>query len=115
MSCKTCQNCDQPPDDREWSADGVFVKQMFIAKADTAIPQHAHAYDHLSMLARGSVKIWKDGVYDRWESAPAAIFIKAGVKHAFVSLEDNTIIYCIHREREGGVKIMAEHQIGDFS
>ena len=32
-------------------ADGIFVKQMVLSRAGTMVPQHAHDYDHLSMLA----------------------------------------------------------------
>ena len=95
--------------------DGVFIKQMFIRNAGTFVPQHAHVWDHTSMLARGSVFCWKDGVLDQRYIAPAAIFIAAGVKHLFQSLENNTVIYCIHNlHSEDKVAILAEHDLSEY-
>jgi quercetin dioxygenase-like cupin family protein len=109
--CTSCDGVEQPPEGIEFRANNVFVKQMFIAKRDTLIPQHAHVYDHLSMLATGSVRVWKDGVLDRDYDAPAGIFIAAGIKHTFQSLEDRTIIYCVHAVAgDGDVEIAEEHQ-----
>lgn len=93
-------------------ADGIFIKQMIVAKAGTYVPQHAHTWDHVSMLAAGAVRVWKDGALDGDYTAPTAIEIKAGVKHMFAALADNTIIYCIHNiSRTGEVDIMEEHQL----
>lgn len=111
MTCPDCKICIQPPDDVEFQADGVFVKQMFIEEAGTLVPQHSHVYDHLSMLATGSIRIWEDGVLKGDKVAPAAIFIKANVKHKFLSLRDKTIIYCIHKLRGPSVEIAEEHQL----
>lgn len=112
MTCPNCATpCAQPPDDIEFTADGVFVKQMYIEKAGTLIPQHAHTYDHLSMLAAGRVRIWEAGVLVGDKTAPAAIFIKANVKHKFLSLDDKTVIYCIHKLHGPSVEIAAEHQL----
>lgn len=113
-SCNGCTSCDvdQPPEGVEFRADGVFIKQMFIARKDTLIPQHAHVFGHLSMLAAGSVRVWKDGVLDREYQAPTGIFIGAGIKHTFQSLEDSTIIYCVHAVKgDGQVEIAEEHQL----
>lgn len=112
-----CKNClegvvEQPHGVEIFTADGVFIKQMAIPKAGTMVPQHSHVFDHTSMLARGSVRVWKDGVLDGDVVAPAGIFIAAGIKHAFLALEDETIIYCIHNiSRIGNVEIAEEHQL----
>ncbi len=96
------------------TTDGVFIKQMTIPRAGTLVPQHVHSYSHASMLAVGSVRVWKDGVLAGDEKAPTAIEIAAGVAHLFQSLEDNTILYCIHNvSRTGKVDILREHQIGE--
>lgn len=105
---------DQPPIVEFHTADGLFIKQMFIAKAGTLIPQHSHAWDHTSMLATGSVRLWADGVRVGDFQAPTGILIKAGVKHLFQSLEDGTTVYCIHNlHGEEAVKVLAEHQLVD--
>lgn len=93
-------------------ASDIFIKQMAIPKAGTIVPQHSHKYDHVSMLAWGSIRVWRDGVDRGVFHAPTGITIPAGCKHTFRSLEDNTVIYCIHNIRDAEeVEISAEHQI----
>ena len=77
-------------------ADGVMVKQIPFRKAGIGRPGHSHTYDHTSMLATGALRVWEDGKLVGDFKAPTGIFIKAGVFHTFVALEDNTILYCIH-------------------
>lgn len=104
---------EQPDDGIEFhGADGVFVKQMHIKKAGSFVPQHSHTYDHLSMLAKGAVKVTVDGKLIGEFHAPAGINIAANTKHLFQTLKDDTIIYCIHNvSRMGEVEIHEEHQI----
>lgn len=105
---------EQPPVVEFHTVDGVFIKQMYIAKAGTLIPQHSHAWDHTSMLATGWVWVWADGVSLGEFKAPAAITIKAGVRHTFQSLAHDTMIYCIHNlHGEEAVKVLAEHNLVD--
>jgi hypothetical protein len=93
-------------------ADDIFVKQMVLSQGGTVVPQHSHEHDHLSMLALGSVSVWKDGVFAGEYTAPCGIHIAARVKHTFVSLSDLVIIYCIHNvSRTGEVDILEEHQL----
>ena len=93
-------------------ADGIFIKSHHVHKAWTWMPQHSHTYDHTSMIARGAVRVWKDGWLLGDFVAPKGILIAAGVKHMFVTLEDDTIIYCIHRiDRTGEVEIDAENRL----
>jgi quercetin dioxygenase-like cupin family protein len=101
------------PENVEWYlADDIFVKQMLVAKAGSYVPQHSHEFDHVSMLAVGSVTLWKDGVLDRVYHAPTGIAIKAGVKHLFRAEQDGTLIFCIHNVgRAGYVEILEEHQL----
>lgn len=103
---------EQPYGIEIYEADGLFLKQMIIPKADTWVPQHAHAYEHLTMLVRGAVFLFKDGDLDDAYKAPAGIVIKEGVKHTFVSLLDDTELWCIHNlHDEKVVKILEEHQL----
>lgn len=107
---------EQPPDVSFASEDGIFIKQMYLRDALTTVPQHAHEYDHVSMLAVGSVRVWSNGAYVADYKAPCAITIRARTKHTFLSLEPGTTIYCIHNiSRTGEVEIHAEHQIGDVT
>ena len=103
---------EQPPVVEIKMADGIFIKQMAIAKAGTVIPQHSHVYDHTSMVAVGSVSVWCDGHHLGDYRAPTGILIPAHRKHLFVALEDGTVVYCIHRiDRTGEVEIAEEHHL----
>jgi quercetin dioxygenase-like cupin family protein len=85
---------------------------MHIPKAGTIVPQHSHAYDHTSFVASGSVAVRGGPSGPSIVQAPAPIFIPAGVKHSFTSLEDNTLVLCIHNvSRAGFVEVREEHQI----
>ena len=101
------------PDTIEFhSVDGVFIKSMGLPKAGIVVPQHSHVYAHLSMLARGSVRVWCDDELLGDFIAPRGIHIKAGAKHTFVSLEPDTLIYCIHNvSRTGEVEILERHEL----
>jgi quercetin dioxygenase-like cupin family protein len=96
------------------TADGIFIKQITVPKKDSWAPQHAHVWDHSTLLTSGSMFVWKDGVLDRQYKAPAVIFIPAGVKHLFRTLEDNTVFFCIHNlHSEQAISVLEEHQIVD--
>lgn len=95
-------------------ADGVFIKQMFLAHADMWVPQHSHEYDHSSMLAAGSIRVWQDDKLIGDFVAPTPIHIPAGTKHTFLSLEPGTVVYCIHRtDRTGKIDVREEHHFVD--
>jgi quercetin dioxygenase-like cupin family protein len=78
----------------------VFVKQMHFLKAGDIEQGHEHCFDHLTLLATGSLRLSALG-QDTDFKAPQHIFIKAGVVHELMALEDNTIAHCIHALRDG--------------
>ncbi len=88
----------EPPKVEIHMADGIFIKQIWVRNSRTFVPQHVHAYDHTTMIARGSVYVWTDGKLDRRYEAPTGLLIKAGIAHTFLTLEDDTVLYCIHQE-----------------
>jgi hypothetical protein len=87
---------EQPISSDTLISDGVFAKPFRVAKAHTFLPQHSHVYDHVSVIVRGAVRLWCDGELLGDHAAPTGILIKAGVKHLFETLEDDTIILCVH-------------------
>lgn len=110
--CGSCALCaEQPPEWEYLAPDGIFIKQMFLKDSGTVVPQHSHVYDHVSMLAVGSVRAWADEVLLGEFKAPYPIHIKARVKHTFLTLEPNTLIYCVHNVRTQKVEIHEEHQL----
>jgi quercetin dioxygenase-like cupin family protein len=78
----------------------VFVKQMRFVKAGDMEEGHAHCFDHLTLLASGRIRLTALGKSDDF-TAPHHIFIKAGVEHELLALEDNTTAHCIHAIRDG--------------
>lgn len=92
------------PMGREYRTDnGIFIKEMDIAEAGTIIPQHSHAYEHVSYVAQGAVLF--DG---REYVAPCAIRVPAHKKHTFQALQDDTLVLCIHA---GTPIVVDEHQL----
>ena len=76
---------------------GVYAKEMHLPADHFAI-SHKHAYDHISMLAAGRVRVTVNG--DQAEHvAPAFIMIRAGHEHEILALEDATW-FCIHETEE---------------
>lgn len=97
-SCAQCLGPNIELEGAEWRTAGVFVKQIKIPLALTILAQHVHDYDHLTLVASGAVKVWRDGKVMGEFSAGEALTIKAGIAHGFQALEDDTVIYCIHGE-----------------
>jgi dTDP-4-dehydrorhamnose 3,5-epimerase-like enzyme len=79
--------------------DNVFVKLHHFLHVGDTHEGHAHAFDHITLLANGSVKM----VHDNGEAeykAPHLIVTPKGIKHQFTALEPNTVFCCIHAIRE---------------
>lgn len=88
--------------------DGIFIKQMRLAEPGWFIVQHKHAYDHHSMLAHGSLRVWIEGEHLGDFDAPHPILIRAGVQHRMMALAPETVLYCIHNlHGEDAVEILA--------
>lgn len=76
---------------------GVYAKETHIP-ADFMLTQHTHQFDHLSILASGSVLVTVGGVSKRVD-APACLTIAAGKAHS-VSALTKVVWYCIHATEE---------------
>lgn len=72
---------------------GVYAKETRIPAGNWLV-QHAHKFDHLSILAEGSVELIIDGE-SKIITAPACITIEANKHHGVRSLTD-VIWYCVH-------------------
>jgi quercetin dioxygenase-like cupin family protein len=74
-------------------SSGVYTKETRIP-AGHILVQHKHKFDHLSILASGSVELAVDGVKTVIH-APACLTIEANKHHGVKSLTD-VVWYCIH-------------------
>lgn len=92
--------------------DDLFVKTGTVADAGTIIPTHAHKYDHITLLAHGSMRVMADGDALGDFTGPAGILIKAGIKHMFLTLTPGVVFCCIHAlHGTDGVEIDALHEL----
>lgn len=78
----------------------LYSRMMHFQKAGDTEHTHTHQFDHLTLLAAGSVKCLVNGEETVFK-APHMIYIKKDAEHAFTALEDNTVAYCIHAMRIG--------------
>jgi hypothetical protein len=105
----------QPDSIETTLCDGIFIKSMVLHRKFTLVPQHSHTFDHVTMLATGSVRVWKDDELVGDFQAPHGILIEARTFHKFLSLEDNTTLYCIHHLHDtDGVEIHAENGLKEI-
>ena len=74
----------------------MFARRHVIPKAGLYVPQHAHSYDHLSLLTVDGLRAWCDEKLLGSFTAPAEIRIPALSKHTFLAPVDGTTFYCIH-------------------
>lgn len=86
------------PETKISSAGNIWLRQMEFIKAGDTNEAHLHNYDHMTLLAHGSVKVHVDGNTSIFK-APQMIFIKSGKRHFIEAIEDGTIAYCVHALR----------------
>lgn len=114
MGCNNLKRADeQPVGGVEYmTTDNVHIMQITVPLANTIIPQHSHEYDHTTLVTAGSVIVWAGDKNLGEYKAPKMVEIKAGVMHAFKTLEDNTSLYCIHNiSRTGKVEVKEENSM----
>lgn len=78
----------------------LWCKQMHFAQVGDTKDGHRHLFDHLTLLARGSVDVTVEGVVTAFR-APAMIYIQASKEHSITATENDTVAYCIHALRDG--------------
>jgi len=78
----------------------LWSKMMHFKQAGDVEPGHKHLFDHMTLLAHGSLRVSVDGESTDFK-APHMIFIRAGKYHELEALEDGTLAYCIHALRDG--------------
>jgi quercetin dioxygenase-like cupin family protein len=81
------------PQTKHFFSDGLYAKRMSLPKGYEAL-SHSHNYNHLSILASGSVIVRTDKSSVEY-TAPACIEIAAGVHHSITALAD-VVWYCVH-------------------
>jgi quercetin dioxygenase-like cupin family protein len=88
----------------------VFVRQMVFAAAGDHELVHTHSFDHLTLLAKGSMSVLvkdKETVF----TAPSMIYIEANTEHTLTAASEQTVAYCIHALREPTGDIIAPDMV----
>jgi hypothetical protein len=82
------------------SAGNIYVRMMTFSEEGTQEPSHKHIFDHIQILATGSVKITVNE-QESIHHAPKMIYIKKNILHSILALEPGTTLMCVHGLREG--------------
>jgi quercetin dioxygenase-like cupin family protein len=78
----------------------LFSRMMHFQKKGDKEGGHSHVFNHLTLLAKGSLEVTVDGQATVF-SAPHMIYIRKDKLHELVALEDDTLAFCIHALRDG--------------
>lgn len=83
----------------------IWVRQNVLENVGDKTVGHYHHFDHVSLLASGSVRVHVEGFEPKVFHAPTFIVIKKEHKHNFEALTENALWYCVFalRDEEGGV------------
>lgn len=76
----------------------LFSRMMHFKKLGDIEIGHTHQFDHLTLLAKGRLKVTVDGVVTNF-TAPHMIYIHKDKIHELEALADDTVAYCIHALR----------------
>ena len=73
---------------------GVYAKEVIIDDG-FEVQQHAHTFDHMSVLVEGCAIVWQGDTQETY-FAPAVIEIKAGIEHSVQAVNGRVVWLCIH-------------------
>jgi len=92
------------PEIRIGCVANLFSRMMFFKEAGDIEYGHKHQFDHLTLLAAGSLRVTVEGKTTDFV-APHMLYIHKDKEHELVALEPNTVAYCIHalRTNEGDI------------
>jgi quercetin dioxygenase-like cupin family protein len=80
-------------------ASNIYIRMMHFHSAGDVEEGHAHQFDHISFLSKGRMQVEVEGIVKEF-AAPHMILIAKNKHHRMTSLEDDTIMSCIHALRE---------------
>lgn len=76
----------------------LYSRMMHFKNAGDIEHGHKHQFDHLTLLAKGRLKVTVDGNASEF-SAPHMIYIHKDKNHELVAMDPDTVAYCIHALR----------------
>jgi quercetin dioxygenase-like cupin family protein len=90
---------------------GLYCKTWTVADAGTLLPQHAHEHDHITLVVRGAVRVWRGERMDGDYQAPQMVKIPARQFHKFLTLCDDVVLACIHAVGADGEPAIHEDHV----
>jgi len=78
----------------------IWVRQNTLHNAGDTGGGHLHHFDHVSLLAKGKVRVSMDGMEPKEFTAPTFIVIRKECTHEIMALEDDTVYYCVFALRD---------------
>lgn len=78
----------------------LWVRQLHFECKGDINNAHAHTYDHITLLSKGSFKITVDGKEKNF-NAPQIVYVVKDKLHFIEALEDDCVACCIHALRTG--------------
>lgn len=91
----------------EFYCDEWLWVKPYTLKAGEAVEQHVHLWDHVTMVASGTVRLTVDGIDMGEITGPKPVTIRALAQHSFVAVTD-ALILCIHNLRGEGYPALAK-------
>ena len=77
----------------------LYSRMMHFKTAGDIEVGHTHQFDHLTLLAKGKLKVTVEGNVTEF-TAPHMIYIHKDTVHELEALTDETVAYCIHALRD---------------
>jgi quercetin dioxygenase-like cupin family protein len=77
----------------------LYSRMMVFRWAGDVEIGHIHQFDHLTLLAKGKLKVTVEGAATEF-TAPHMIYIHKDKVHELEALTDETVAYCIHALRD---------------
>lgn len=78
---------------------GNVLIRRFVLRKNEHIPGHAHTFDHISILLKGSIRVTVNGVSTVYH-APHEVIMAKEATHSLTALQDGTIWMCIFACRD---------------
>ena len=88
------------PETKMVCVSNLWIRQMHFVNAGDQNEGHVHNFDHITLLAKGSVVVDIEGAQTEF-NAPHMIYIAKGKRHFLRALEADTIACCVHALRTG--------------
>lgn len=92
---------DQSPHVAIGCVSNLWSRQMWFERAGDIERGHRHQFDHLTLLAKGALRVTVDGKTKDYDAARGGqmILIRKDSLHELVALKDDTLAFCIHALR----------------